>query len=385
MNDNTRVLLSYAFRPFFLLNGLFAILVIVAWLATVHGNGTATLSMLWHGHEMVVGFALAAVAGFSLTAVSVWTGRPALHGAPLAWLLLFWLLGRLAMAGSAWIPAYLVMMLDMLFPLMLCGLLGREVFGAGNKRNFLLVIIVAVIAGLNGLYHLGAMQVVTGGERLATQLLIHVMLLLVAIIGGRIIPSFTANWLRLQGQTRLPKGNLPTDIAALALTVLAGLAMTFWPMRAGSGILAFAAAVAHGFRLSRWRGLATTANPLLFVLHVAYAWLPIGYALAGCAMFAWLFPASTALHALTMGAIGSMVLAVTTRVSLGHTGRPLQAARATVVAYWVMMVAVLMRILSTVIPGGYFLMIDLAAAGWILAFAIFTWVYWPILTRPRAG
>ena len=146
---------------------------------------------------------------------------------------------------------------------------------------------------------------------------------------------------------------------------------------------AFAAALAHGFRLSRWRGFSTISNPILFVLHAAYLWLPVGYALLGCAVFGWVFTPTAALHALTMGATGGMVLAVTTRVALGHTGRPLHAARATVMAYWILMLAVLMRVLGPLSENSYMLMIELSAAGWALAFAIFTWVYWPILTRAK--
>ena len=148
-------------------------------------------------------------------------------------------------------------------------------------------------------------------------------------------------------------------------------------------MLAVTAALLHALRLARWKGFATISNPLLFVLHVAYAWLPVGYALLACAAFGWLFSPTTALHALTMGAIGGTVLAVTTRVALGHTGRPLHAARVTVVAYWLLMIAVVIRTLGPFSGFSYLLVIDLAAMGWVLAFALFTWVYWPILSRSR--
>ena len=174
-------------------------------------------------------------------------------------------------------------------------------------------------------------------------------------------------------------------LITLSLTVLVGLAASFAPTHIVTGILAFVAAAVHGVRLGRWRGLATASNPLLFVLHTAYLWVPVGYVLLGCAVFGWLFTPTAALHALTMGAIGNIVLAVTTRVSLGHTGRPLQVARLTVVAYWLLMIAVLIRVLGPLTAGNYLLMIDLSAAGWISAFAIFTWVYWPILSRKKPG
>ena len=383
MSPKTPVLLSYAFRPFFLLNGVFAILVIFAWVMTLHGSGLPAATLLWHGHEMLVGFAMAAVAGFSLTAVANWTGRPTITGAALGWLVLSWLAGRTAMLFSGWLPPNLVFLLDMLFPVLLGVLLSREIIGGRSKRNYALVGIMVVIIALNGLYHFGVNQWLPGSERLAIYLLIHTILLLVAIIAGRIVPNFTANWLRKQGQDRLP---LDSDIIrriALLLTILVGLSAGFIPLHPLTGVLAFAAALLHGLRLSRWRGFATISNPLLFVLHAAYAWLPIGYFLLACAVFGWVFTPTSALHALTMGAIGSIVLAVTTRVALGHTGRPLKAARATVLAYWIFMLAVLIRVFGPLTGFDYLMIMDLSALGWMLAFTIFCWVYWPILSRPR--
>ncbi len=383
MNSKIPVLLSYAFRPFFLMNGIFAILIIFAWIMTLHGSGIPAATPLWHSHEMLIGFAMASVAGFSLTAVANWTGRPTIKGLPLAWLVFSWLAGRMAMILIGWLPAGLVFLLDMLFPVLLASLLGREIIAGRSQRNYPLVAIMVVVALLNVLYHLGANQWMPTGDRLAIYLLIHTLVLLVVIIAGRIVPSFTANWLRQKGEKSLPVNSEPVNRLALWLTVLLGLAASFKPMHPITGVLAFTAALVHGYRLSRWKGFATISNPLLFVLHVAYLWLPIGYALLGCAVFSWLFAPTAALHALTMGAIGSMVLAVTTRVALGHTGRPLQAARATVIAYWIFVIAVLIRVLGPLSGKSYMMMLDLSAAGWMLTFAIFTWVYWPILGRAR--
>ena len=383
MKFKTPVLLSYAFRPFFLINGIFAILAVIAWIMTLHAKGLQSVTLLWHNHEMLIGFAMAAVAGFSLTAVANWTGRPTITGAALGWLVLSWLAGRTAMLFSGWLPPNLIFLLDMLFPVLLGVLLSREIIGGRSKRNYPLVGIMVVIIALNGLYHFGVNQWLPGSERLAIYLLIHTILLLVAIIAGRIVPNFTANWLRKQGQDRLP---LDSDIIrriALLLTILVGLSAGFIPLHPLTGVLAFAAALLHGLRLSRWRGFATISNPLLFVLHAAYAWLPIGYFLLACAVFGWVFTPTSALHALTMGAIGSIVLAVTTRVALGHTGRPLKAARATVLAYWIFMLAVLIRVFGPLTGFDYLMIMDLSALGWMLAFTIFCWVYWPILSRPR--
>jgi uncharacterized protein involved in response to NO len=384
MKSNTPVLLSYAFRPFFLFNGVFAILIVLAWLMTLHGSGLPFATPLWHSHEMLIGFALAAVAGFSLTAVANWTGRPALKGTPLAGLVLFWLAGRFAMIMSFSLPPGLVFVLDSLFPILLTLLLGKEIISGQSKRNYPLIAIMIAVVILNTFYHLGATLILPGADRTAIYLLIHTLVLLVVIIAGRIVPSFTGNWLRQKGSDDLPVSSDTVNRSALVLTILVGLFASFLPLNPVTGILAFAAATVHGFRLSRWKGFATTSNPLLFVLHAAYFWLPVGYVLLGCAVFGWLFTPTAALHALTMGAIGSMVLAVTTRVALGHTGRALQAARLTVLAYWIFMLAVVLRILGPLIDGHYLLMIDLSALGWVLAFVLFTWVYWPILSRAKA-
>ena len=350
---------------------------------TLHGAGFLLITPLWHSHEMLIGFAMAAVAGFSLTAVANWTGRPTLQGAPLAWLLMSWLVGRLAVLLSGSLPANLVFLLDMLFPVLLCVLLGREIIGGRSKRNYPLIAITGFVVILNILYHLGSNQWVPGGDRLAIYLLIHTVLLLVTIIAGRIVPSFTGNWLRKQGKELMPVDTEGINRLATLLTVLVGLAAGFMPTHPLTAVLAFAAALVHGFRLGRWKGFSTTSNPLLFVLHVAYTWIPFGYFLLGCASIGWFFTPTAALHALTMGAIGSIILAVTTRVALGHTGRPLQAARATVVAYWILMLAGLIRVLGPLTGKNYLIIVDLSALGWMLAFAIFTWVYWPILTRSR--
>lgn len=367
------------------MGGLFVILGIFLWVMTLHGSGLPGTTALWHSHEMLIGFALAAVAGFSLTAVANWTGRPAINGAPLALLVLCWLAGRLAMLLSAWLPASLVLLLDILFPVLLAWLLSREIILGRSRRNYPLIVIVFGMAGLNGLYHIGAAQWLPGSDRLAIYLLIHMFLILVTIIAGRIVPGFTGNWLRQQGRTQLPVNNEAVNRVALVLTLLVGITASFMPTHPLTGALAFAAALFHGLRLSRWRAFSTLANPLLFVLHAAYLWLPIGYALLGCSVFGWLFSPTAALHALTMGAIGSMVLAVTTRVALGHTGRALHAARLTVLAYWLLMLAVAVRVFGPLSGKGYMLTIDVSATAWILSFVIFTWVYWPILSRPRPG
>jgi uncharacterized protein involved in response to NO len=386
MAGKTSTFLSYAFRPLFLFNGLFAMVVMLIWVMTLHGVGPASLpadALMWHGHEMLVGFAMAVIAGFVLTAVATWTDRPPLNGAPLGLLVAAWLIGRGAMLFGGLLPSWLVGLLDLVFPVLLFIFVGREIVGGGSRRNYPIIGITVLMALLNLAYHLGASQLMPGADRLAVYLLIHLILLLITVIAGRIVPNFTANWLRARGQTRLPASVTLIDRTTILLTVITGVAASVAPASVITGVLAFAAAFMHGLRLSRWRGLATTEEPLLFVLHVAYLWLPVGYVLTACSVFGWLFPPTAALHALTMGGVGGMILAVTTRVALAHTGRPLHAARLTVIAYCIFTIAVFVRVLGPLFDSGSLAMIDLSALGWIVTFAIFSWVYWPVLTGPR--
>jgi len=382
----THPFMSYAFRPFFLLNGLFAIAVISVWLMALHGIGLAPIPatmLYWHGHEMVVGFGMAAMAGFVLTAVATWTDRPPLRGKLLGMLVFSWLLGRLTMMAATQLPYWLIASIDTIFPFLLAFLVGREVVGGGSRRNYPIVGITLLLAVLNLLYHLGAIQILAGMDRLALYLMIHLMLLMITVIAGRIIPNFTANWLHAQGYERLPENHPLTDGITVVATLATGVSVSFTPLGPVTGIVAMVAALSHAVRLARWRGLATTSEPLLFVLHVAYLWLPVGYALMALAAFGLVFPATAALHALTMGAIGNMILAVTSRVALAHTGRSLHAPRLIVISYAILNAAVVARVLGPLNSGLYIAMIDLSALGWIVTFAIFTGVFWPILTRPR--
>jgi uncharacterized protein involved in response to NO len=382
-----RNFLSYAFRPFFLLSGFFAIGSIIIWMFAWHGAGPATLPAditYWHAHEMLVGFAMAAIAGFLLTAVATWTDRPPVSGAPLALLVLAWFAGRVVMGLSGQLSPGTVAAVDMLFPVLLLIFVGREVLVAGNRRNRPVVFIVGILALFNSLFHLvklGVIPTEIGADRIALHLLIHLILLLVTVIAGRIVPNFTGNWLRARGVTDLPVSSAQLDRFVIILTVSAGLFDALVPMNDVTGLIAMAAGLAHLIRLSRWRGFATRQEPLLFVLHAAYFWLPAGYLLLGLSIFGQIIPSTVALHALTMGGIAFMVLAVSSRVALAHTGRRLHAARLTVLAYWLLLLAVLLRLLSPYFPN-YFLALDAAAAAWILAFGLFVWVYLPILTGP---
>ncbi|MEE9162458.1 MAG: NnrS family protein [Candidatus Neomarinimicrobiota bacterium] len=379
-------ILNYSFRSFFLLNGLFAVVVMLLWILTLHGIGGWGLPddpALWHAHEMLFGFAGSAVAGFLLTAVGAWTGRRPVQGSALGWLVAAWLAGRFAMSCAAVLPSELVALLDLAFPVLLCGLVGREIVVGRSRRNYGIVALTIALALLDLLYHLGRLAVVRGGDWAAISLAVHLLLVLVTLIAGRIVPSFTGNWLRARGATPLPAIRPSIERVVIPVTATVGLADALMPGTPLTGGLAITAALVHGMRLARWRGLATFKEPLLAVLHIAYLWLVIGYALLGMAAFEFVVPRTAALHALTAGGVGGMVLAVMSRVALGHTGRALQAARLTVIAYVLLGVAVVIRVGSSLLATRYLTLLDLSATGWIAAFALFTWVYWPILTQPR--
>lgn len=379
-------LLSYAFRPFFLLGAAFGIVAILLWLSMLHATGLVPAPpdpVAWHAHEMLFGFAGAAIAGFLLTAVATWTGRPPVAGRLLGALVVAWLAGRGAMLAAPLLPAWLVALADLAFPALLAVIATREIVAGGSRRNFGIAGVVAAFAVLDGLFHLGYAGAWPGADRMALYLVAHGLLVLITVIGGRIIPSFTGNWLRLRGDTLAPRSRPWIETLLIPVVVLAGIADSIPAPAPVAGALSLAAAALHGLRLSGWRGRAAAGEPLVAILHVAYAWLPVGYLLLGLTALGLPLPRSAALHALTMGGVGTMILAVATRVALGHTGRALVAAPLTTLAYGVLNAGVLVRILSPLAPGAYLSLIDTAAAAWLAAFGLFLWVYWPILTRPR--
>lgn len=380
------VLFSYAFRSFFLLAGIHAVLALGLWIVLFHGlrwPGAPLASPLWHAHEMALGFGGAVVAGFLLTAVATWTSRPPLQGAPLMALAGAWLAGRLAGVFAGALPAGVLALLDLLFPVLLAVLASREIVAGNSRRNYGIAALTWALAALTGLYHLGAAGVVADGDRLATALVVHLLAVLIGVVGGRVVPLFTANWLRMSGGTRLPQPRPRLDQAAIALLLVAGLADALVPMSAPSGVLLLLAGAVNLWRLSGWCGTQALANPLLWVLHLAYAALAGGYVLLGAAALGLPLTRSAALHLLTVGGIGGMILAMTTRVALGHTGRPLAVGPPIVWAYALLGAAALARTLGPMLPGAYLPLIDLAALLWIVAFVLFLRVYAPILLRPR--
>jgi len=383
---STPVLLSYAFRPFFLLSAGFAVVAVGAWLALLHGlhwPGMAGATVSWHIHEMLFGFVGAAIAGFLLTAISNWTGRPPAQGLVLGTLVAAWTGGRIAMAFAGAIPIGMVVALELAFPLILVGVVAWELVAARNRGNYFLAVFIALFPAVDAGYLLGELGVVNQAFSRALYLAPHLVIVLITIIGGRVIPAFSTNWLRAQGVKRLPQVRPWLDRAALFMVLAVGVADVMAPAALFTGVLAFVAALVHGIRLSNWCGWQTRRESLLVILHLGYAWLVIGYGLLGASSFLDVVPRSSAFHAITVGAMGTLVLAMMSRVSLGHTGRRLHAGLTTVAAYAMVTVAAVLRIVAPMAAGAYLILIDLSALVWMAAFVVFLWEYAPILTRPR--
>jgi uncharacterized protein involved in response to NO len=378
-------LLSYGFRPFFLAAGVSAPLALLVWLGVIaHGLAppTAFSPAAWHAHEMLFGFAMAAVAGFLLTAVPNWTGRMPLNGWPLAALAGLWLAGRLAVAFGGRLGAAAAAALDLAFPLVLLTVILREVAAGRNWRNLPVCAALASLLLANLLMHLEPLAI-AGSAALGHRLGIATLALLVALIGGRIVPSFTTNWLKRHGARSLPAPFGTVDKAALALALAALLAWVASPQGWPVGMLLLAAGAAQAARLVRWQGHRTLAEPLLWVLHLGYGWLALGVALIG--VDAWTGRFGAHLHALTVGCFGTMILAVMSRATLGHTGRALTAGRTTTAIYVFVTLAAVLRVAADTASGAYLTLVALSGLAWITAFAIFLIVYGPMLLARRAA
>lgn len=388
----TSPLFSYAFRPFFLLAGAVAVLGMGLWLLAINGYPwppNASLSTFWHAHEMGLGFGGAVVAGFILTAGANWTGRPPVRGPLLAALVFSWLCGRAALLFSGFLPAFLTMLLDLLFPVLLGLIATREIHGARNTRNYGVLAIAWMLSLFTLLWHAPAIgllaeEAAADIQRIVSRLFVYLLVVLITVLGGRVIPGFTGTWLRMRGSTKLPGSRAGLESTIVPLTIAAGLGQSLMPAGMVTGLLCIGAGAAHLLRLSGWRGLATTAEPLLLVLHVAYAWLGVGFLLLGAVALGLALPETAALHALTVGGIGGVILGMITRVALGHTGRPLHAARLIQIAYLLLNVSAVVRSFG---PLSAFSITHVYACSgllWIAAFGLFVWHYAPILVQPRA-
>jgi uncharacterized protein involved in response to NO len=384
--DVRPALLSAGFRPFFLGAALWAAAAVPLWLAAYEGAmvlPTPLPPSLWHLHEMVFGFAAAVVAGYLLTAIPNWTGRMPLQGAPLAGLVLLWAGGRIAMLAGQQIGAPAAAALALAFPGVFLLAIGREILAGRNWRNLpALAALGLLLLGdlLMQLEPLGLAGTAAVGGRLG----LATLLALIALMGGRIIPSFTRSWMRKACPAAAPPApETALDRAALLVTVLALAAWTAAPESPLAAAAAIAGGAASGLRLSRWRGVRTRREPLLLALHLGYGWLAAGLVLLGVDGLMSLLPPAAALHALTVGALGTMTLAVMTRAARSHTGHAVVAGPGDRAMLVLITLAALARLLAPLAGDRTMPMLALAGLAWSGAFALFVLLHGGVLLRPR--
>jgi len=378
-------ILSYGFRPFFLMAAIWAAAAMGIWVVMLTGQDflpTAFAPVSWHSHELLFGYLSAIIAGFLLTAVPNWTGGLPLVGWPLAGLAALWVVGRVAIATSSHLPTILAALGDLAFPVALTGFLAREIFVGRNWKNLPVLALLTAYTLANALFHWEAAQDgPAAAQGIGLRIGLAVAVLLISLIGGRIVPSFTRNWLSKRGVERLPVPFGRADGAVLALTLATLALWVAQPDRTVTAVACGLAGLAHLWRLARWQGDQTGAEALVWVLHAGYAFVPLGFLAVALGRFVpGLNPAAQ--HIWMAGAVGLMTLAVMTRASLGHAGRPLRATGTTTALYLALTVAVLARLLAGVLPGESW-PLHLAAGAWIAAFGGFAVIYWPILARPK--
>ena len=366
------------FRPFYLLAGIFGAASIALWAAQFSGalGSTYLPGPVWHAHEMLFGFALAVIVGFLFTAGRNWSGRPTPRGAPLAALAALWLVARcVALTPYGWIGA----VVGPAFAFAAAIGLAIPLHAAGNRRNYVFVALLAALALLDLVFHLAVLGVIEVPAFLGVRLGLDIVLFVMVLMSGRVVPMFTNNAIPGAGAERRPRleASAIGAIVVLAAADLAGVE------GAALAAIAFAAAAVHAVRWAFWRPWKTLRTPIVWILHVATLWITIHLALRGAAALGWI--ASTAAsHALTVGALGGLVLGMMTRTSRGHTARPLRADAFDVTSYALVALAAIVRVVvPIVLPAATLTAIVCSAALWSAAFAIFSVRSWPVLTRPR--
>ena len=371
--------LALGFRLFYLIAGAYAALSVGVWSLQFAGwlpGAPLVQGPLWHAHEMLFGYTFAVIAGFLFTAVRNWTQQATPTGAPLAALGALWIAGRV-LSFTPWRAWSAVT--DALFAVGIAVGIARPLIASGNRRNYFFIAVVLAIGAANLAFYAGIAGWSEYSPQRALWLAADVVLFVISVVAGRVVPMFTNNAVQGAGARRMQVVEYASlgAIIALALADLDG-AVVF------AGVIAAFAALAHGVRLALWSPLATRRTPLLWILHVSYAWLVAHLALRALAGFGYVSP-TVAMHALTVGAIGGMTLGMMTRSALGHSGRALAAGRAESSAYVLIQLAAVARVLvPLLLPAAYLEAIVAAGAMWFAAFAVFTVAYWPILTRPRS-
>lgn len=335
----------------------------------------------WHAHEFLWGYLYAVAAGFLLTAIPNWTGRLPVVGLPLAVLWILWLSGRLDMFFSGYMPPVLSAAIDLLFPAAFAFVVAREIIAGKNWRNFKVLAVFLLLTAGNVVFHYQAIKDGAAASGVGIRIGVAAGILLITIIGGRIVPSFTGNWLAKRGPGRMPASFGVIDQISLVLTGAALAAWVTFPVSAPTGILGFLAGAMNFVRLVRWAGWRTLAEPLVTILHIGYLFVPAGFLLtAAAALWPETVPMAAAQHAWMAGAFSIMTIAVMTRASLGHSGLPLKAGMKIVSIYILLFCAAILRIIYGFVPE-YFLLLEISGASWIAGFGLFVMIYGPIVFR----
>ena len=377
-------LLRLGFRPFYLGAAAFALLSIPLWVTMYLGQWNLALALpplVWHAHEMLFGFAVAVILGFLLTAVKAWTELTTPRDAALGALALLWLAARAAAVTG---PYALYAVLDLALLPLVAAVLTRLLLRARNRRNLPLAAMLMLLALANGFFHLGAAGVLEMSPMTHLYAALALIVMIECVIAGRVIPAFTMSatpGLKLQVRAMVER-------AALALTALALVLWVFAPATAGwgmaAGVVLSLAAVVQAGRMLQWQPAITRRRPILWILHLSYAWIPIGLALLAAARLGAI-SSSAGVHALAVGATAGLIIGMITRTARGHTGRALQVSRPETMAYALVMLAAAVRVaLPLALPTWLPLALVLSAAGWSVAFAIYLYIYTPWLLQTRS-
>jgi uncharacterized protein involved in response to NO len=381
-------LLGEGLRPFFLAGAAWSAGVVGLWGAVIAGQAHtpgALAPVTWHAHELLFGYAGAVLAGFLLTALPNWTGREPVSGLRLLCIVLLWLAGRIAVAGSDVFGLLPSLAVALAFPVALLGIALTEVLAAGNHRNLVVAALLAVYTAGQAVCMLEA---ATTGVVYGTRIGLAAVIMLILLIGGRITPAFTGNWLKARGSPVSPAGTSRLDSISL---LACALALCGWVAGAASGpttvtgALALAAGALQILRQARWAPMAVIREPLLLVLHGGLALAAFGFVAWGAAAFLDMpRAAAAATHLWSVGAVGLMTLGVMTRATRGHTGRSLRAPPSTVVLYVAVLIAALARIAALYLPAQTAVLLSVAAASWVIAFTGFVLAYGWMLSTSRA-
>lgn len=366
------------FRPFYLLAAAFAALAVPLWVARYFGHAAGLLhaDMNWHMHEMLFGFAIAVIVGFLYTAARNWTGRWTPRHGHLAALTALWLAGRLAMLFA---PPMLAAFVDIPFLPLAAWPLYRVLKRAGNRRNLFLPGLLGLLTLINVAFHCAVLGWLDIAPMRAIEAGILVVVVIESVIGGRVIPMFTANAVK----DAKPVMRAGRDRISIVLIAMASLAWVFLPLSPLTAALNFAAACSQSVRLAGWKSHLTWRNPLLWILHLSYAWIVVGFFLLSLSALG-LTPSTAAFHSLAVGSMGGLVIGMITRTALGHTGRPLKAGTGETAAYVLIQLGVASRLCAAFdVLGHRNGALFLAAACWSAAFLLYLVIYGPYLFRPR--